>query len=105
MYYKILNNDNKVVDVLHQLIFLRWDPKHNIMMICEERLAQGVLSSDGDKCWHIDGMYYVPVDGYTAMQLVEIDKDEYQRLQMLNGKTPEEIIDNYTLYLINEGVL
>ena len=105
MYYKILNNDDKVVDVLHQLIFLRWHQEHQMMMICEERRAQGILSSDADKCWHIEGMYRVPVDGYPAMKLVQISKEEYERLHMLNGKTPEEIIDNYTLYLINKGVL
>ena len=104
MYYKVISND-RVIDVLHQLIFLKWQSKHQTMLICEEREAQGILSSDANSCWHVEGMYKIPVDGYKTVQLVQIDEEEYLQLKALNGKTPEEIIDNYTLYLINKGVI
>jgi hypothetical protein len=39
------------------------------------------------------------------MELVEIDELEYKQLKALNGKTPEEIIDEYTLLLIEEGII
>jgi hypothetical protein len=50
-------------------------------------------------------MYNLPIDGYDTVELVEIDKYEYERLRMLNLKTPEEIIDEYTLLLLAGGIL
>jgi len=37
--------------------------------------------------------------------LEEIEEYEYKQLRALNMKTPEEIIDEYTLLLIEGGVL
>lgn len=38
-----------------------------------------------------------------TIDIVEINKYEYEQLKVLNGKTPEEIIDAYTMLLIKEG--
>jgi hypothetical protein len=32
MYYKVLKN-NRVIDVLDNLIYLKWEPKHKIMVL------------------------------------------------------------------------
>lgn len=40
-----------------------------------------------------------------TVSLVEIDVYEYNKLRALNMKTPQEIIDAYTLDLITGGVL
>ena len=104
MYYKVLK-DNKVIDVLDRLIFVKYQEKHNIMIVCDKPEAQAIISSDGEYIWQIAGLYNIPIDGYDTVDLVEIDKYEYNQLKMLNLKTPEEIIDEYTLLLINGGVL
>jgi len=104
MYYKVIK-DNKVIDVLDQLIFLKYQKKHNIMIICNESEAEAILSSDKNKIWHEKTLYKVPVDGYDTVELVEIDKYEYEKLKMLNYKTPEEIIDAFVLSLMEGGVL
>ena len=75
------------------------------MVLCSESDAQAILSSDENTIWHETTLYNVPVDGYDTVVLQEIDEYEYKQLKMLNGKTPEEIIDAYTLALIIEGVL
>jgi hypothetical protein len=54
--------------------------------------------------WHEHSLYDIPVDGYDTVSLEEIDKYEYNQLKILKGKTPEEIIDAYTLSLVKEGV-
>ena len=64
-----------------------------------------IISSDGKYIWHVYGLYGIPVDGYDTVDLVEIDQYEYNKLRMLNLKTPQEIIDEYTLSLIDGGVL
>ena len=104
MYYKVLKN-NRVIDVLDRLIFAKYQKKHNIMIACEKSEAQAIMSSNGECAWHVVGLYRVPVDGYDTVELIEIDEYEYKQLKALNMKTPEEIIDEYTLLLLDGGVL
>jgi hypothetical protein len=104
MYYKVLKN-NKVIDVLDNLIYLKWEPKHKIMVLSDENDAQAILSSDKNTIWHERTLYKVPVSGYDCVDLVEIDEYEYKQLKMLNGKTPEEIADAIILSLIEDGII
>ena len=104
MYYKVLKN-GKVIDILDHLAFVKYQKKHDIMVACDKSEAQAIVSSDGAYVWHVVGLYNVPTDGYDTVDLVEIDKYEYDQLKVLNMKTPEEIIDEYTLLLLSGGVL
>ena len=104
MYYKVIK-DNKVIDVLDNLIYLKYQPKHKIMVLSDIDEAQAILSSDKNTVWHERTLYNVPVDGYETVELVEIRKDEYQQLKVLNMKTPEQIIDEYNLLLLEMGVI
>jgi hypothetical protein len=104
MYYKVLKN-NKVIDVLDNLIYLKWEPKHKIMVLTDENNAQAILSSDKDTIWHERSLYNVPVDGYDTVDVVEINEYEYKQLKMLNMKTPEEIIDSFLLNLLENNII
>lgn len=104
MYYKVLKN-NKVIDVLDNLIYLKWEPKHKIMVLTDENDAQAILSSDNNTIWHERTLYKVPVEGYETVDIVSIDLFEYKQLRMLNMKTPEEIIDAFVLNLLEEEIL
>jgi hypothetical protein len=104
MFYKVIFND-RVIDVLDRLVYLKYQPKHNMMVLCNESEAQAVLSSEKEDIWHVDGWYNIPVDGYDTVELIEIDEIEYKQLKVLNGKTPEQIIDSFVLSLIESGVL
>ena len=104
MYYKILKN-KKVIDLLTSFSFVRYCPIRNSVINCGVQEANGIISSDGNFIWHLLGLRQFPVGEYDTVEAIEIDKDEYDKLKALNGKTPEEIIDNYTLYLIEEGLL
>ena len=104
MYYKVIK-DGKVIDVLDHLSFVKYQEKHRIMVACAKEEAQAIISSDGDYIWHVNGLYNIPVDGYDTVELVEIDEHEYRQLKTLNMRTPEEIIDEYTLLLIEGGIL
>lgn len=104
MYYKVIK-DNKVIDVLDQLIYLKYQPKHKIMILSDENEAQAILSSDKNTIWHEKTLYNIPVDGYDTVEIIEIDKYEYKQLKMLNLSTPQEIIDSFLLELINNGVV
>lgn len=104
MYYKVLKN-NRVIDVLDHLVYLKWQDKHKIMILTDEIDAQAILSSDNKYIWHVEGMYDIPVDGYDTVQLEEINEYEYRQLRVLNYKTPEEIIDNFVLQMLEGGIL
>ena len=104
MFYKVLK-DNKVIDVLDNLTYLKWEPKHKIMVLSDENEAQAILSSDKNTIWHEYTLYKIPVSGFDTVEIEEIDEYEYKRLKMLNGKTPEEIIDGFVLSLLEDNII
>lgn len=104
MYYKVLKN-NKVIDVLDNLIYLKWLPKHKTMILTDENDAQAILSSDKNTIWHEETLYKIPVSGYDTVKLEEIDEYEYKQLKVLNMRSPESIIDEYNLLLLEMGVI
>ena len=104
MYYKVLKN-NKVIDVLDNLIYLRWEPKHKIMVLSDENQAQAILSSDKNTIWHEKTLYNIPVSGYETVEIVPIDQFEYRQLRTLNLSTPQEIVDAVILSLLEDGII
>ena len=104
MYYKVIKN-NRVIDVLDKLIYLKYQSKHKIMVLCGEDDAQAILSSDKNSIWHEVTLYQIPIEGYDTVRIEEIDEYEYKRLKMLNLESPEAIIDSFVLSLIEEGII
>ena len=104
MYYKVLK-DNKVIDVLDHLSFVKYQEKHGIMVACAKEEAQAIISSNGEYVWHVNGLYSIPVDGYDTVYLEKIDKYEYDELKILCLRDVQSIIDEYTLSLIEGGIL
>lgn len=106
MFYKVMKN-NKVIDVLDNLIYLKWDSKHKIMVLTDENDAQAILSSDKNSIWHERTLYKVPVDEpkFDVVDVEPIDEFEYKQLRVLNMRTPESIIDEYNLLLLEMGVI
>lgn len=104
MYYKVIK-DNKVIDVLDNLTYLKWQPKHKIMVLSDESQAQAILSSDKNTVWHERSLYNIPVDGYETVDIEPIGEFEYKKLKMLNLSTPEEIIDNFLLTLLENNII
>ena len=103
-YYKVIK-DNKVIDVLDQLIYIKWQTKHNIPVLCDLDEAQAILSSDKNTIWHEETLYELPVSGYETVRVEEICSDEYRHLKIFNGQSPEEIAANVIKELLDMGVL
>lgn len=104
MFYKVIYND-KVIDVLDQLVFVKYQEKYNRMILCKKSEAQAIVSSDSEHIWHEKTLYSIPVKGYDTVSIEEIDEYEYNQLKILNCKTLEDVIDEYTLLLIEGGIL
>ena len=103
MFYKVIKN-NKVIDVLDSLVYLKWQSKHKIWILCDENEAQAILLSDKNTIVHERTLYNAPVSVDTV-DLVEIDEYEYRQLKVLNLSTPEEIIDAFVISLLDGGVI
>lgn len=105
-YYKVIKN-NKVIDVLDRLVYLRYQKKHDRMVLCNKSEAQAFFSSDRKHIWHIETLYKLPMDAckYDEVELIEIDQYEYNQLKILNMKTPHEIIDNFVMSLLEGGII
>lgn len=84
MYYKVLKN-NDIVDILNHIVYVKYQKKHNILLICDKKEAQAILSSDGMKAWHIEGLYNYPMDD-NIYELIKISEEEYNELNELNKK-------------------
>lgn len=104
MFYKVIYN-GKIIDVLDHLVYLRYQERYNRMILCDEREAQAILSSDEKYIWHVNEWDCIPVPGYDTVRIENIDAYEYNQLKILKCKTLEEVIDEYTLLLLNGGVL
>ena len=106
MYYKVIK-DNKVIDVLDNLTYLKWQPKHKIMVLCDIDEAQAILSSNKNTIWHEKSLYIIPTDEikFDSVEVVEIDRYEYESLRVLNMRSPQEIIDSVIYELLTEGVI
>lgn len=106
MYYKVIKDD-KVIDVLDKLVYLKWQPRNKIMLSSNANDAQAILSSDENTIWREITLCEMPDEAgtYDIVKLVEIDQYEYKQLRALNLYTPDEIIDAYTLLLFEGGIL
>lgn len=104
MFYKVIK-DGKVIDVLDDLVYLKYQKKHGRMIFCDEEEAQAIFSSDREHIWHTEGLYNIPISGYDTVHLEEIDEYEYRQLKVLNCKSVDEVIDWYTAMLIEDGVI
>ena len=104
MYYKVVFND-RVIDVLDQLIYLKYQQKHDLMVLCDESEAQAIMSSGKDMIWHVEGFYKIPVDGYETVKLIEIDEFEYKELRGKSTEDKQSIIDNFVMELVEAGIL
>lgn len=104
MFYKIIHNQ-RVIDALDQLEYVRYQLKHNTLLLCDEKEAEAVLSSDRTRAYHLSSLCRPRADVFDTVTLEEIDKYEYEKLVMMNLRTPEEIAKNMILELIERGVL
>jgi hypothetical protein len=104
MYYKVMKG-NKVIDVLDRLVFVKYQEKNNLMVVCARNGAQAIMSSDCNSIWHANGLQPIPIAGYDTVEVVMIDKYEYDQLKLFNLRSISEIIDEYTLQLIEGGLL
>lgn len=103
-YYKVIRN-KKIIDVLDTLTYVKYQLKHEVMLLCDEDEAEGILSSDKHTAYHIANLNSFPTDDFLTVSIEEITKHEYENLKVKHCMSAEEIIDNYTASLLELGVI
>lgn len=79
MYFKVIYNEN-IVDILDHISYVKHQPKHDLLLLCDIKEAQAILSSDGRYGWHTAGLYNFTPDN-KEYKIKEITKYEYDRLK------------------------
>ena len=91
-FYKILS-DGKVLDVNN--VFLRWQPRHGVMMLCEPHKGEFICPRDNSAYYHPAWLNTPPPGAaYNGdIDCAEIDETEYKELLALldAGKAVENI--------------
>lgn len=105
MYWKVIKN-KKVIDVLDKLQYCRFQLKHKTLLLCDESVAQGILSHDGTTAYHLETCSEkFPIDIFPICSVEEIDKYEYESLLISLFKSPDEIANEIIKELIERGVM
>lgn len=104
MFYKVLFR-GKTIDVLDGLLYAKYQLKHKTLLLCSASEAELVLSGDRKNAYHTSALKSPPTDIFDTVTIEEIDRYEYEKLRIMNLKSPEEIAESIVLELIERGVL
>ena len=76
--YKIIYQ-NMIIDVMKKIKYCKYLQRANRTLLCDKASANCIVSSDGSQVYHIKGTLVMPTE-YKSVEIVEIDKDEYDYL-------------------------
>ncbi len=88
---KVLNN-NIVVDIIESPCYVSYQKKNNLIVSVSKRYAQGVVSSDGESIFHIEGTSIEGFEDCTTVILVEITEEEAAEIEQILDSN-EELLD------------
>lgn len=94
MWYKVINSENIIIDVLDSLNYVKFQEANRILISCTEATAQGIISSDQISIWHVDTFDSFPTiaPDYETVSIKEIDEETYENLkkELESGSEPIE---------------
>lgn len=72
-----------IIDVLKKPIYCRYFPSSGRKLRTDETSANCIISSEGTETYHLAGRSPFMPEGYKSVELIQIDRDEYEYLQSL----------------------
>ena len=76
--YKIIYQ-NMIIDVMNKIKYCKYVRIANRTLLCDKTSANCIVSSDGSQIYHIKNTEMIP-ENYKSVEIVEIDKEEYDYL-------------------------
>lgn len=92
VYYKILSSDGTVkgAEALDNPVYVCWQDRNGMLIRCEKRDAQGVMSGDGDTIYQLQGKELNGVESEELLNAVSITLAEYEEYKAQSGSTDPE---------------
>lgn len=94
VYFKILSADGTVksVEALADPVYVCWQTRNGILIRCDKRDAQGVMSGDGNTIYQLQGKQLSGVESDELLSAVSITLAEYGNLRHRSApRTPTTI--------------
>lgn len=90
--FKILK-ENIIIDIIEEPIWVTNHPKNKILILTQQQFARGVVSSDGEIIFHLEGTPKEGFEDYTTVSIVEITEEEAAELKAILEGSEEELIN------------
>lgn len=90
MYKAIFNN--LVIDIMEKPRYTRFLPKSQRVVGTDRLAATGIMSSNGEEIYHLEGKTNNYPEKLKTVQLIKIEKEEFERLKSRKTEIKEETL-------------
>lgn len=87
--YKVIFN-NLVIDIMEKPRYTRFLPKSKRVVGTDRLAATGIMSSNGEEIYHLEGKTNNYPEKIKTVQLIKIEKEEFERLKSQKIEIKEE---------------
>ena len=89
--YKVIFN-NLVIDIMEKPRYTRFLPKSQRVVGTDRLAATGIMSSNGEEVYHLEGKTNNYPEKLKTVQLIKIEKEEFERLKSQKTEIKEETL-------------
>ena len=89
--YKVIFN-NLIIDVMEKPRYTRFLPKSQRIVGTDRLAATGIMSSNGEEIYHLEGKTNNYPEKLKTVQLIKIEKEEFERLKSQKTEIKEETL-------------
>ena len=89
--YKVVFN-NLIIDIMEKPRYTRFLPKSQRVVSTDRLAATGIMSSNGEEVYHLEGKTNNYPEKLKTVQLIKIEKEEFERLKSQKTEIKEEIL-------------
>ena len=89
--YKVIFN-NLIIDVMEKPRYTRFLPKSQRIVGTDRLAATGIMSSNGEEVYHLEGKTNNYPEKLKTVQLIKIEKEEFERLKSQKTEIKEETL-------------
>lgn len=89
--YKVIFN-NLVIDIMEKPRYTRFLPKSQRVVGTDRLAATGIMSSNGEEIYHLEGKTNNYPEKLKTVQLIKIEKEEFERLKSRKTEIKEETL-------------
>lgn len=89
--YKVIFN-NLVIDIMEKPRYTRFLPKSQRVVGTDRLAATGIMSSNSEEIYHLEGKTNNYPEKLKTVQLIKIEKEEFERLKSRKTEIKEETL-------------